>query len=165
MSCGMPPVRELEIAQDLPVREIDLDQAALELAGEDRELPSIEKSAWLMPAQLGVGIEYCSAIVCGSRKSSRLQRLGDHDGRAAVRREVHVVGIVDGDRLPGLPVCGSIGVRLPSVRAVAVIGRPTASSDPRTARCAAGSCRRESVDDLERRGIDHVDVVRRRFGT
>ena len=34
--------------------------------------PSIEKSAWLMPAQAGVGIEPPSFIVCGSRKSSRL---------------------------------------------------------------------------------------------
>ena len=34
--------------------------------------PSIEKSAWLMPAQAGVGTEPPSFIVCGSRKSSRL---------------------------------------------------------------------------------------------
>jgi hypothetical protein len=34
--------------------------------------PSIEKSAWLMPAHRGTGIENFSAIVATSRKSSRL---------------------------------------------------------------------------------------------
>jgi hypothetical protein len=44
-----------------------------------------------------------------------LHRLGDDDRRLAVGREVHVVRIVDGNRLPGLPVVGSTGVRLPFV--------------------------------------------------
>ena len=34
---GHAPARELEIAQDFLVRHVDLGQAALELAGEDRE--------------------------------------------------------------------------------------------------------------------------------
>ena len=42
-----------------------------------------------------------------------VQALGDDDRVAAVGREVHVVRIVDRDRLrAGLPVFGSIGVRL-----------------------------------------------------
>ena len=42
-----------------------------------------------------------------------VQPLGDDDREAAVGREVHVVRIVDRDRRRrGLPVLGSIGVRL-----------------------------------------------------
>ena len=33
--------------------------------------PSMEKSAWLMPAHSGTASELCNAIVRGSRKSSR----------------------------------------------------------------------------------------------
>ena len=35
--------------------------------------PSIEKSAWLMPSHSGTSSDCCNAIVCGSRKSSRLR--------------------------------------------------------------------------------------------
>ena len=46
-------------------------------------------------------------------KVDAVQPLGDDDRVAAVGREVHVVRIVDRDRRGrGLPVFGSIGVRL-----------------------------------------------------
>ena len=51
----------------------------------------------------------------------RFARLGDDDGRLAVRRGVHVVRVVDQHRLAGLAGRGSIGVRLPSVRPSALL--------------------------------------------
>ena len=67
---------------------------------------------WSTPAQ-GTGSEWWSANVCGVAEVEAVEALGDDDRVAAVGREVHVVRIVDRDRAPpGLPVRGSIGVRL-----------------------------------------------------
>src|ERR1051325_10281135 len=81
----------------------------------------MEKSAWLMPRHSGVAIEYFNAIVCGSRKSSRL--CASATTMAALPSGVKYIlyGSSTGMFLPGLPVSGSIGVTLPSVRPSALL--------------------------------------------
>ena len=67
---------------------------------------------WSTPAH-GTGSEWCSPKRVRVAEVEPVQPLGDDDRVAAVGREVHVVRVVDRDRPPpGLPVRGSIGVRL-----------------------------------------------------
>ena len=81
--------------------------------------PSMEKSAWLMPLHWGTSIEYCIAIVWGSRKSSRLSASATTIADLPSGVKYMLYGSSTMMVLPGLPVVGSIGVRLPS-------GRPSA---------------------------------------
>ena len=78
--------------------------------------PSIEKSAWLMPAHCGTASDDCSAIVCGSRKSSRLSASATTMAERPSGEKYMLYGSSTATALPALPVAGSIGVRLPSVR-------------------------------------------------
>ena len=78
--------------------------------------PSIAKSAWLMPGQPATSIEYCIAIVFGSRKSSRLRASATTMADLPSGVKYMLYGSSTGTAGPGLPVAGSIGVRLPSVR-------------------------------------------------
>jgi hypothetical protein len=84
-------------------------------------LPSIEKSAWLTPGQPGTSIEYCIAIVCGSRKSRRLRASATTIADLPSGVKYMLYGSSTMIDLPGLPVFGSIGVRLPSVRPSALL--------------------------------------------
>ncbi len=77
--------------------------------------PSIEKSAWLTPGQPGTSIEYCNSIVFGSRKSSRLRASATTIADLPSGVAYMLYGSSTLIALPGLPVRGSIGVRLPSV--------------------------------------------------
>src|SRR6185295_17428168 len=83
--------------------------------------PSIEKSAWLMPAHSGVGSDDFRAIVCGSRKSSRLYASATTIASLPSGVQYMLYGSSTAIDLPGLPVWGSIGVRLPSVRPSALL--------------------------------------------
>src|SRR5262249_24403764 len=69
-----------------------------------------------MPAQPGAASELCSAIVFGSRKSSRLSASATTiaDLPSGVKYMLYGSSTATGG--PGLPVSGSIGVRGPSVR-------------------------------------------------
>src|SRR5690348_13193743 len=77
--------------------------------------PSIEKSAWLMPAHSGVGNDDFSAIVFGSRKSSRLKASATTIASLPSGVKYMLYGSSTLTGVPGLPVIGSIGVRLPLV--------------------------------------------------
>ena len=61
--------------------------------------------------------------------------------------------------LPGLPVFGSIGIRLPLLRVLGVVGDPQRAQVPRRHDVLRVEADLELVDDLERRRVDHVDVV------
>src|SRR3954464_1822744 len=73
----------------------------------------MEKSAWLIPAHCGAGIEYCSCIVFGSRKSSRFIASATTIADLPSGEKYMLYGSSTGTDAPGLPVFGSIGVRLP----------------------------------------------------
>ena len=121
--------------------------------------PSIEKSAWLMPAHCGTASDDCSAIVCGSRKSSRLSASATTMAELPVGREVHVVRVVDGDGLARLARRG-IDRRQAAVGApLGVVGHPERLQVPRRHDVLRVDADPEPVDHLERGGIDHVDVV------
>jgi len=79
--------------------------------------PSMEKSAWLMPPHFGASMEYCSAIVLGSRKSRRWRASATTMADLPSGVKYMLYGSSTGIDAPVLPVRGSIGVRLPlSVR-------------------------------------------------
>src|SRR5438105_15364617 len=80
----------------------------------------MEKSAWLIPAQFGVSIEYCNAIVCGSRKSSRLRASATTiaDFPPGVKHMLYGSSTEIGPA--GLPVLRSIRVRVPAARRAAL---------------------------------------------
>ena len=102
MSWGIPPTAQREVAEHRAVHDVDLHEAALELAREDREL-AVDRE---------VGVVHARAVGHVDRalelprvrvvEVESLARLGDHDRRLAVGREVHVVRVVDHDPLPGL---------------------------------------------------------------
>src|SRR5450759_2959468 len=73
----------------------------------------MEKSAWFTPAQFGVGIEYCSAMLCGSRKSSRFSASATTIADLPSGVKYMLYGSGTGIDSPGRPVFGSMGVRLP----------------------------------------------------
>src|SRR5205085_10249952 len=80
------------------------------------------KSAWLMPAQPGVAIEYCICMVCGSRKSRRFLASATTMADLPSGVKYMLYGSSTGTAGPdGLAVVGSIGVRLPSVRPSALL--------------------------------------------
>ena len=83
--------------------------------------PSMEKSAWLIPAHCGVGSDHWSAMVWGSRKSSRLRASATTTANFPSGVKYMLYGSSTGIALPGLPVRGSMGVRLPSVRPSALL--------------------------------------------
>ena len=60
-------------------------------------------------------------IVCGSRKSSRLKASATTIASLPSGVKYMLYGSSTAIGLPGLPVCGSIGVRLPSVRPSALL--------------------------------------------
>src|SRR5258708_28907767 len=74
-----------------------------------------------MPRQRGVAIEYCNVMVCGSRKSSRFNASATMIADLPSGEKYMLYGSSTGTGAPGLPVFGSIGVRLPSVRPSALL--------------------------------------------
>src|SRR3954471_21683758 len=69
-----------------------------------------------MPAHCGVANDDFSAIVTGSRKSSRLYASATTIASLPSGVKYMLYGSSTAIDLPGLQVVGSIGVRLPSVR-------------------------------------------------
>src|SRR5438067_449646 len=74
-----------------------------------------------MPPHCGVGSEYCSCIVCGSRKSSRFSASATMIADLPSGEKYMLYGSSTGMGWPGLPVFGSMGVKLPSVRPSALL--------------------------------------------
>src|ERR1700730_4895011 len=98
--------RKVEVAIDLAARQIELHEATRELARSDEIAP--------VGAEVEV-VDTKTVEFDGMTKGERVRvaqveallQLGDHDRRAAVRREVEVVRVVDGDVRPGdLPGTG-----------------------------------------------------------
>src|SRR5260370_33364397 len=75
--------------------------------------PSMEKSAWFTPEQFGVAIEYCSAMVCGSRKSRRRSASATTIADLPSGEKYMLYGSGTGTDGTGRPVFGALGVRLP----------------------------------------------------
>ena len=123
-------------------------------------LPSIEKSAWLMPAHCGTAIEYCSFIVTGSRKSSRFSASATMIADLPSGEKYMLYGSSTAIALPGFPVLGSIGRQAALGRVLGVVRHPQRAQVPRRHDVLRVEADLELVDDLERRRIDHVDVVR-----
>src|SRR5436305_7824516 len=69
-----------------------------------------------MPEQFGASIDCCSAIVCGSRKSRRLCRSATTIAARPSGVKYKLYGSSTGMAVPGLPVLGSIGVKLTLLR-------------------------------------------------
>src|SRR5271157_659981 len=76
----------------------------------------MEKSEWLMPRQSGVLMVYLNAMVCGSRRSSRRSASATTIADLPSGVKYKLYGSITGTFFPGLPVLGSIGVRLPLPR-------------------------------------------------
>src|SRR5258705_5918955 len=66
-----------------------------------------------MPLHSGTGNDACSAIVCGSRKSSRLYASATTIADLPSGEKYMLYGSSTAIGLPALPVFGSTGVRLP----------------------------------------------------
>src|SRR6185503_12925244 len=99
-------------------------------------LPSMEKSAWLIPAHPGAAIEYCSFIVCGSRKSRRFIASATTIADLPSGEKYMLYGSSTGIAAPGLPVLGSMGVRLPlSVRSALLVTQSVFKSHDGTTCC------------------------------
>ena len=114
-----------------------------------------------MPAHFGVAIDAAAAIVFGSRKSRRLNASATTMADLPSGVKYMLYGSSTGIGAPGLPVIGSIGVRLPSVRALGVVGDPERLQVPRRHDVLRIEADRERVDDLERRRVDdrHAGVA------
>src|SRR5687768_10394958 len=75
-----------------------------------------------MPAHWGAAIEYCSLKVFGSRKSSRFIASATTIADLPSGEKYMLYGSSTGIAVPGLPVLGSMGVRLPlSVRSALLV--------------------------------------------
>src|SRR6476620_5627028 len=91
------------MSDNLALDEIDLDQAAAaELADEDRVF-AVERKIGVVAAGTARGGQrllqrHCVRVA----EVEPLEARGDEDRRAAIRREIEVVGIGDRDRRTGL---------------------------------------------------------------
>ena len=161
---GHPALAELEVADDRAVDEVDLHEAALELAGDD-DVAAVDGEVGVVHARaVGTSSELSTAIVCGSRKSSRLRASATMiaDLPSGVKYMLYGSSTLIGS--PGLPVCGSIGVSEPSDvpsalfvthSVLQVVGRhDVLRVEPD----------REGVDHLVGRRVDDRDRVRRAVG-
>src|SRR5215475_14112795 len=74
-----------------------------------------------MPAHPGAASELCSAIVFGSRKSSRLSASATTMAERPSGVKYMLYGSSTATGGPGLPVSGSIGASVPSVRCSALL--------------------------------------------
>src|SRR5262245_33859443 len=73
----------------------------------------MEKSAWFTPEHCDVEIVYCIFIVCGSRNSSCFNASATTiaDLPSGVKYRLYASGTLM--VVPGFPVLGSIGVKMP----------------------------------------------------
>ena len=91
----------------------------------------------------------------GSRKSSRLSASATTIADLPSGVKYMLYGSSTTMVLPGLPVVGSIGVRLPSVPALRVVGHPERLQVPRGHHVLRVDADREAVHHLHGGGIDH----------
>ena len=119
----------------------------------------MEKSAWLMPEQFGVSMEYFIAIVWGSRKSRRLRASATTMAERCRPGKIHVVRIIDGNRFTRLASKRINRVTLPSSRPFRVVVDPKRFKIPRRHHVLRVNADAKFVDHLKCRWIDHPNVV------
>ena len=126
--------------------------------------PSIEKSAWLTPG----AARHLDRVLLGHRlrvaEVQTLPRLGDHDRGLAVGREVHVVRVVDRERLAGLAGLGVDRRQAAVGAALGIVGDPQRLQVPRRHDVLRADADLEAIDHLQRRRIDHVNVIAAQVG-
>ncbi len=146
---------QVQMADDLALDHVDLDQAtAAELAGEDR--------VFAVDREIRQRLLQCH--LDGIAKIETLEPLGDDDRGTAIQREVEVVGILHRDRLAGLA-----GLRIDRGQAALRAPQPVVVDPQRLQIPGRDDVLRLpadpiSVDDLERLGVDHIDVVGAQIG-
>ena len=126
-------------------------------------LPSMEKSAWLMPAHSGHverALQLPSSAGRGSRVACSASATTIADLPSGVKYMLY--GSSTAIDAPGLPVFGSIGVRRAVGAALGVVGDPQRLEVPRRHDVLRVDARRERVDHLHGRGVDHRHRVRTR---
>ena len=151
---------KLQVAEHLAVDRVDLDQAALEFAGENR----------VTAVDCEVRVIDAITLRRGQRRLQRhrlriaevepLERFRNHDRRAAVGREVHVVGIIHGFRLAWLTGLGVDRSQRAVGATLRVIGDPERAQVPGRHDVLRIDADPETVDDFECRRVDDVYVVR-----
>src|ERR1700738_4622852 len=118
-----------------------------------------------MPEQFGASMYCCDAIVCGSRKSSRLCRSATMIAARPSGVKYRLYGSSTGMAVPGLPVLGSIGVKLPLLRRAPLLAthKVFRSQDGATGWGAGAGGKRASRANVA--GSMTYTLFERRFGT
>src|SRR5580704_10849371 len=118
-----------------------------------------------MSEQFGASIDCCSAIVCGSRKSSRLCRSATTIAARPSGVKYRLYGSSTGMAVPGLPVLGSIGVKLPLLRRAPLFAthKVFRSQDGMTCCGLAPTENRSTTENVA--GSITYTLFERRFGT
>src|SRR5476651_59730 len=125
----------------------------------------MEKSAWLMPPHSGTGNVDCSFMVCGSRKSRRFISSTTTMADLPSGDQYRLYGSSTRIDSPGLPVSGSMGVRLPSVRPSALLAtHKVRKSHDGTTCCGLRPTLKVSITCKVAGSITET-VLLRRFGT
>ena len=93
-----------------------------------------------------------------------LERFGDDDCRFAVRREIHVVRIVDRDRLAGFAGARIDRREAADLRILGIVGDPQRAHVPRRHHVLRVEAHAELVDHRQRVLVDDIDVVRLQVG-
>ena len=156
---GHPTLRQLEVAQHFATHQVDLDEAPLELAGEDHELPVDGEIGVIDPRALRHGNRALEGHGLRVAEIEPLECLRDHDGRAAVRREVHIVGIVDGHGLARLARGRIDGGEAPVGAPLRIVRDPERLEVPRGHDVLRIDSHLELVENLEGHRIDDVDII------
>ncbi len=157
---GRPPgLDHLRVPEHFPVDKVDLGDGARELAGEDGE-GAVDREIGMIDSRAA---RHVDRVLKRHRRRiaevEPLQRFGDDNRRFPVRREIHVVGIVDGNRLAGLARLRIHGREAAALRVLGVVGHPQRAQIVRRNHVLRVEADLELVDDLVRCRIDHVDVV------
>ena len=150
---------DLRVAQHLARDEVDLGYGAGKLAREDDELAVDREIRVIDPGAARNGDRILQRHRLRVAEVQALHGFGHHDRRLPVGREVHVVGIVDGDRLPRLSRHRIDRRHAATRRVLGVVRHPQRAQVPRRNDVLRVEADFELADDRERGRVDDVDIV------
>ncbi|MNQ11382.1 hypothetical protein D3C85_242680 [compost metagenome] len=155
---------QFQVAVDLAAHQVDLGDGAVELAGEHGVAAVIGKVGMVDAAALGRVDRILHGHGLRIAEIEAVARFCHDDGGLAIRRVIHIVGIIDGHFLARLARQRVDRRQAALVRALGIVRHPQGTQVPRRHDVLRTAADLELVDHFQAVLVDHVDVVRAQIG-